>query len=154
MTEFRRCVLVLLTSSLLTGSGWSALAAQQRPHTPDVAVYLPVLSDTTNRDLRALAESCVVRLVAKLAAETLVVVRRPPMDLVDLTRARPARFAMVGKLELQAGKYSLEWNLLEVATGDELRSYFAGPALAGMMELGGAIAPRVRAAIREREAGR
>ena len=117
MTESRRCFLVLLTSSLLAAGGWSALTAQQPAHTPDIAVYLPVLSDSTNRNLRAVAESCVTRLVAQLAAESLVVVRRPPIDLVNLARARPARFAMVGKLELQAGKYSLEWNLLEVATG-------------------------------------
>ena len=153
MTESRRCFLVLLTSSLLAATGWSAVAAQQRAQAPDVAVYLPVLSDTTNRDLRAVAETCVARLVMKLAAESLVVVRRPPLDLVNLARARPARFAMVGKLELREGKYSLEWNLVEVSTGDELRAYFAGPALAGAMDLAGAMAPRVRAAIREREAG-
>ena len=86
MIGSRRCLLVFLTSSLLTGSGWSALAAQQRAQTPDVAVYLPVLSDTTNRDLRAVAETCVARLVTKLAAESLVVVRRPSRDLVDLAR--------------------------------------------------------------------
>jgi hypothetical protein len=154
MTGSRSRFLVLVSSSLLGGSVGSALAGQQRAATPDVAVYLPALSDTTNRELRAVAETCVTRLVAQLAAESLVVVRRPPLDLVNLARARPARFAMVGKLELREGKYSLEWDLLEVATGDELRSYFAGPALAGVMELAGAMAPRVRAAIREREAGR
>ncbi len=153
MTESRRCFLVLLTSSLLTASGWSALTAQQRPQTPDVAVYLPVLSDTTNRDLRAVAETCVARLVMKLAAESLVVVRRPPRDLVDLARARPARFAITGKLELREGKYSLEWNLVEVATGDELRAYYGGPALADLIDLAAPAAPRIRAAIREASAG-
>ena len=153
MTESRRCFLVLLTSSLLTASAWSALAAQERAHTPDVAVYLPVLSDTSNRDLRAVAETCVARLVMQLAAESLVVVRRPPRDLVDLARARPARFAMVGKLELQEGKYSLEWDLIEVATGDELRAYFVGPGSADQLNQAGPMAQRIRAAIREYSAG-
>ena len=152
MTESRRWSLVLL-ASLVTGSGWSALAAQQPAHTPDVAVYLPVLSDTTNRDLRAVAETCVARLVMKLAAESLVVVRRPPRDLMDLARARPARFAMVGKLELQKGKYSLEWDLIEVATGDELRAYFVGPGSADQLNQAGPLAQRIRAAIREYSAG-
>jgi len=153
MTESRRLYLALVASSLLAAGGWPALAAQQRTATPDVAVYVPLLSDTTNRDLRAVAETCVVRLVAKLAAESLVVVRRPPLDLVNLARARPARFAMVGKLELQEGKYSLEWNLVEVATGDELRAYFVGPALSDLIDQAGPMAQRIRAAIREREAG-
>jgi hypothetical protein len=151
MTESRRLFLALLTSSPLVG-GWPALTAQQRGAIPDVAVYPPALSDTTNRELRAVAESCVVRLVAKLTAETLVVVRRPPIDLVNLTRARPARFAMVGKLELKDG-YSLEWNLLDVSTGDELRAYFVGPALSDLLDQAGPMAQRIRAAIREREAG-
>lgn len=153
MIGSRRCLLVLLTSSLLTGSGWSALAAQQRAQTPDVAVYLPVLSDTTNRDLRAVAETCVARLVTKLAAESLVVVRRPSRDLVDLARARPARFAITGKLELREEKYSLEWSLVEVATGDELRASFGGPTLADVIDLAAPAAPRIRAAIREASAG-
>ena len=153
MIGSRRCLLVLLTSSLPTGSGWSALAAQQRAQTPDVAVYLPVLSDTTNRDLRAVAETCVARLVTKLAAESLVVVRRPSRDLADLARARPARFAITGKLELREEKYSLEWSLVEVATGDELRAYFGGPTLADVIDLAAPAAPRIRAAIREASAG-
>jgi TolB-like protein len=148
MIESRRLSFLLVVSSLLSG-GWSALAAQQRAPTPDIAVYVPALSDTTNRDLRAVAESCVTRLVAKLAAESLVVVRRPSIDLVNLARARPARFAMVGKLELQAGKYSLEWDLVDVTTGDELRAYAAGPALASVLDIADAMAPRIRAAIRE-----
>jgi hypothetical protein len=143
--------MAFVISSLLAGV-WSPLPAQQRARTPDVAVYLPVLSDATNRDLRAVAETCVVRLVARLAAETLAVVRRPPIDLVDLPRARPARFAMTGKLELQAGKYSLEWDLVEVATGDELRAYYGGPALADVIDLAGLAAPRIHAAIREHSA--
>lgn len=153
MTESRRCLLVLLTWSLLTASGWSALAAQQRAPTPDIAVYVPTLSDTTNRDLRAVAETCVTRLVAQLAAESLAVVRRPPLDLVNLTRAHPARFAMVGKLELQEGKYSLEWDLIEVATGDELRAYFVGPGSADQVTQVGPMAQRIRAVIREYSAG-
>lgn len=151
MTASRRFSFAFVMYSLLAGA-WSTLAAQHRARMPDVAVYLPVLSDTTNRDLRAVAESCVARLMTGLAAETLVVVRRPPLDLVDLARTRPARFAMVGKLSLQEGKYSLEWNLVDVATGDELRSYFAGPALTDLLSLAGPAAPRIHAAIRERAA--
>lgn len=151
MIAFRRLCLALVMSSLCAGE-WSALAAQHRARMPDVAVYLPALSDTANRDLRAVAESCVVRLMTGLAAETLVVVRRPPIDLVDLARARPSRYAMVGKLSLQEGKYSLEWNLVDVATGDELRSYFAGPALADLLSLAAPAASRIHAAIREQTA--
>jgi hypothetical protein len=153
MTGSRRCFLVLVMSWLVAGGGWSPLAAQQRAPTPDVAVYVPALSDTTNRDLRAVAETCATRLVAQLTAESLVVVRRPPLDLVNLARARPARFAMVGKLEVREGKYSLEWDLVEVATGDELRAYFVGPALSDLINQAGPMAQRIRAAIREYSAG-
>jgi TolB-like protein len=141
---------------LLVVVGSSSLAAQQPratpSHRPDVAVYSLTLSDSTNGSLRALAESCVARLVVQLAAESLTVTRRPPLDLVDLRRVRPARFAMVGTLALAAGKYSLEWDLVEVDTGDELRAYFAGPSAANILGIPVAAAPRIAAAIRERVA--
>lgn len=140
---------------LLVGVGTPTLAAQQPgatpPRRPDVAVYSFALSDSTHGGLRALAESCVTRLVARLAAESLTVTRRPPLDLVDLRRARPARYAMVGTLELAAGKYSLEWDLVEVDTGDELRAYFAGPSAADILGSPVLAAPRIAAAIRERD---
>jgi len=141
---------------LLALVGAPLLAAQQPGATPsrppDVAVYSLTLSDSTIGNLRALAESCVARLVVQLAAESLTVRRRPPLDLVDLRRVRPARFAMVGTLALAAGKYSLEWDLVEVDTGDELRAYFAGPSAADILGSPVLAAPRIAAAIRERDA--
>lgn len=141
---------------LLVLVGTPLLAAQQPGATPsrrpDVAVYSLTLSDSTNGNLRALAESCVARLVVQLAVESLTVRRRPPLDLVDLRRVRPARFAMVGTLALAAGKYSLEWDLVEVDTGDELRAYFAGPSVANILGSPVAAAPRIANAIRERDA--
>jgi TolB-like protein len=146
-----RCSVLLL---VLVGT--PTLAAQQPGATPsrrpDVAVYSLTLSDSANSGLRALAESCVTRLVVQLAAESLTVTRRPPLDLVDLRRARPARFAIVGTLRLAAGKYSLEWDLVEVDSGDELRAYFAGPSAANILGSPVAAAPRIAAAIRERDA--
>jgi hypothetical protein len=59
---------------------------------------------------------------------------------------------MVGTLALAAGKYSLEWDLVEVDTGDELRAYFAGPSAANILGIPVAAAPRIAAAIRERVA--
>ena len=146
-----RCSLLLLVVV-----GTPTLAAQQPgpapPRRPDIAVYSFALSDSTDGGLRALAESCVTRLALRLAAESLTVTRRPPLDLVDLRRARPARYAMVGTLELAAGKYSLEWTLVEVETGDELRTYFAGPSAAEILGSAVLAAPRIAAAIRERDA--
>jgi hypothetical protein len=143
--------------SLLALIGWSSLGAQQRAaapsRIPDVAVYALTLSGPADASGRALADSCVARLVRQLEAESLSVVRPPPLDLKDLRRARPARFAMVGKLEFASGKYSLEWSLLEIETGDELRSYFAGPGAAEVITLADAAAPRIAAAIREQVAG-
>ena len=150
MTTLRLSVLLLVVV------GTPTLAAQQPsatpPRRPDIAVYSFALSDSTNGGLRALAESCVTRLAVRLAAESLTVTRRPPLDLVDLRRARPARYAMVGTLELAAGKYSLEWALVEVDTGDELRTYFAGPSAAEILGSPVLAAPRIAAAIRERDA--
>ena len=135
--------------------GWVTLAAQQPGATasrlPDLAVYALTLSDPADSGLRAFAESCVARLVVRLAAESLTVVRRPPIDLKDLRRARAARYAMTGKLELKDGQYSMEWSLVEIETGDELRAYFAGPARAHILGMADA-APRIIAAIRERDA--
>lgn len=150
MTLLRFSVLLMVVC------GTPTLAAQQPGATParrpDVAVYSLTLADSTNGSLRALAESCVARLVVQLAAESLTVTRRPPLDLVDLRRARPALFAMVGTLRLVAGKYSLEWDLVEVESGDELRAYFAGPSEANILASPVAAAPRIAAAIRERVA--
>jgi protocatechuate 3,4-dioxygenase beta subunit len=145
-----------LPELLLVLVGATSLAAQQPggapPRLPDVAVYPLSLSDSANAGLRALAESCVVRLVVRLAAERITAVRRPSLDLVDLRRARPARFAMVGTLGLAAREFSLEWNLVEVDSGDELRTYFIGPSTADVLAGPTAAAPRIATAIRERVA--
>jgi len=53
---------------------------------------------------------------------------------------------MVGTLALAAREYSLEWKLVEVDSGDELRTYFIGPSAANILAGPAAAAPRIAAA--------
>jgi len=119
----RALVLVLVAMATRPASAQQA-AMVVRP--ADVAIYPLTLADTANAGLRVLRDSCAGLMARRLTAERLVVMRRP-VPLRELRRAKTARFAITGTLAVEEGKYSTELSLVDVASNEELRSYFSGP---------------------------
>lgn len=96
------------------------------------------------------AEHGATRLVERLGAAGVRAAVVPDATLESLRKQRRARFAVEQILEHDRGKFSAELRLMEVASGDELRSYMYGWGdEAGVAGLADAAAPRIAAAVRE-----
>ena len=112
--------MVVLVPALAT----SAVPAQQSPP----AAVVIVAPFTVDRDsagvLRALADTCLAHLVQGLKAQRIEVEHRPQLSETNLAVARPAHWAVLGHLTRDAGQFQAELRLLDVTSGEELRSYF------------------------------
>jgi hypothetical protein len=121
---------------------------------PIVAADVAVAPFSVERDsagvLRALADTCLERLVRGLTANGIAVARRPQLSEKNLDAARPAQWAVLGHLVREAGQFRAELRLLEVKSVEELRSYFnADTEPAAIAKFGEAAAVRIASVIQE-----
>jgi hypothetical protein len=102
--------------------------------------------------LRIAADSCLERLVRGLASQGVAVLRRPELSEKSLTSARPAPWAVLGRVAREKEMIAVELRLMNVASGEEMRSYFNSdkdPLAAA--NLGKAAADRIAAFVKERK---
>ena len=78
-----------------------------------------VVSGVNADELRRVADDCLAQLATALAAKSVKVARLAALDEKTVARAKPARWAVLGKLERKKDTISAELRLMEVATGDE-----------------------------------
>lgn len=116
----RRCRFLAPSVLLLMSVG--SVEAQTRP--PEVAVAPFAVERDSAGSIRAVADKCLDALVAGLKAKGVEVARHAALPEEDLKAASPALLAVLGKFSRKEGQYSGELQLLEVASGEELRSYF------------------------------
>jgi hypothetical protein len=143
---------------LLSGCGLACLASAasaQQPATPDVALAPFAVVADQKGDLRRVADDCLEQLATALAAKGVKVARLQKLDEKTMATARPARWAVLGKFERLKDTISAELRLMEVATGDEMRSYFhtsADPK--DIAALGARAADRIALFVKEQRSAR
>lgn len=135
----------MVALALVPAVGAQAPAAARAP---EVAVYSLTVPDTAGPRMRALADSCAVVMARRLAADSVVVLRKPP-PLPQLRRAKGTPYAVIGTLKPDSGKYKVELQLWDVAADEELRSYFSGLDL-NPCRLPDAAAGRIATAVKEK----
>jgi hypothetical protein len=145
----------MITRRMVLAAGalaWSMAAGEVSGQSPNADVALApfaVVGDKAN-ELRPIADDCLAQLATALAAKGVKVSRLPSLDEKTLGRAKPAPWAVLGKVERKKDTLSAELRLMDVATGDEMRSYFhtsADPKEIGA--LGARAADRIAAFIKE-----
>jgi Mg2+ and Co2+ transporter CorA len=101
----------------------SHAGAQNAKPALDVVV-VPFVVETDKVDtLRAQANSCSDDLVAALAVKGVAVTRNPTLSEKNL-QSTSALWAVLGRITREKEQFQLELRLLEVKSGEELRSYF------------------------------
>jgi hypothetical protein len=121
------------------------------PNPEDVAVAPFTVERDSAGVLRALADSCLERLVHALTEKGIVVSRNSNLTERNLHTARPVPWTVLGHLSWEHGQYRAELRLLEVESGEEMRSYFNADANPEeVAKLGAAAAARIAAFIEER----
>ncbi len=96
----------------------------QTPKSVAEVIVAPFAVDAGSGDaLRAAANSCSEQLVAALKLKGVAVARDPQLSQKNL-RSASASWAVLGRLSRQEGQFQLEMQLLDVKSGDEMRSYF------------------------------
>ena len=149
--------MVTLRMMLAAGAlAWSmaAGALSGQPPNAEVAVGPFAVAGDKPNELRPVADDCLGRLVTALAAKGVKVSRLQSLDEKTLARAKPARWAVLGKVERKNNMISAELRLVDVATAEEMRSYFhtsADPK--EIAALGARAADRIAAFVKEQRAG-
>jgi hypothetical protein len=96
--------------------------------TPNTAVQVAVAPFTAEHDsagvVRAAADSTLERLVRALTEKGVAVVRLKQLSEKTMHAARPARWAVLGKLKREKGTFDAELRLMDVESGEEMVSYF------------------------------
>ena len=119
-TESHRRVLVAAISIL---TFVSQAGAQTAKPVLDVVV-VPFVVETDKADtLRAQANSCSDDLVEALAVKGVAVARNASLSEKNL-QSTSALWAVLGRITREKEQFQLELRLLEVKSGEELRSYF------------------------------
>ena len=132
-----------------------AFAGSSAPGSPPrapagVAVAPFTVENDSAGVLRDVADRCLERLVAGLAAKGVTVTQRAQLSAEKLDAARPARWAVLGHLERKNGQFQAELRLLDVESAEELRSYFnADQEPAGIVKFGDAAALRIATVIQQ-----
>lgn len=144
----------LLFAALLVSA--ADAAAQRAPSASmEIAVLEFELPPGNDVALARLADRCVSRLIGALAAQKVAAARPAGASLESLRKSRAAPFAVRGTISRSGKQVSAELQLLDVQSGDELRSYMYGPGDEdGVIVLAEKAAPRMAAAVRETAAGR
>jgi hypothetical protein len=110
-------------SAILTLAFISHAGAQTSKPVPEVIVA-PFIVEADKADaLRAQANSCSENLAKALTLEGVTVARDPALSEKNLQSAR-ASWAVLGRITHDKEQFQLELRLLEVKSGEELRSYF------------------------------
>ena len=104
-------------------SGWSMQSAD-----PEVALAPFAVVGPKADELRPVADDCLQQLASVLAAKEIKVSRLKSLDEKSLTRAKPARWAVLGTFERKQDTIHVELRLMDVATGEEQRSYLNSSA--------------------------
>ena len=144
----------MLAGGVLAWSMASGAASSQSP-TGDLALAPFAVAGDKANELRPVADDCLAQLATALGAKGVQVSRLPSLDEKTLSRAKPARWAVLGRLERKKDIISAELRLMEVATGDEMRSYFhtsADPK--EIAALGARAADRIAAFVKEQRSRR
>jgi hypothetical protein len=114
----------------------------------DVALYPLTITERRDTTLTRLADSCITLLGGRLPAIGVTVVRRSGIPPQDLSQVPWARLVMVGTLGRADAAFDVELQLVDVGTGDELRSYlYRGPDASKVIGLGLAAAERIKAVV-------
>ena len=144
----------LLLAALLFSA--ADAAAQRAPSAAmEIAVLGFELPPGNDAALARLADRCVSRLIAALAAQKVAAARPAGATLESLRKSRAAPFAVRGTLSRSGKQVSAELQLLDVQSSDELRSYMYGPGDEdGVVALAEKAAPRMAVAVREAASGR
>lgn len=150
---FKLCIRprVLGAVALLTfmGAG-NDLTAQKPVASPAEVAVLSLVLAAGDSTLRPFADSCASRLVQRLRAAKIAAVRADQASLDQLGGSSGPRLAVKGALSGSDPKLSTELQLMEVKTGDELRSYFSGGTdVAGVFRFVDLAAKRIVQAVRE-----
>ena len=105
---------------LLVSAG--AVQAQTRP--AEVAVAPFAIERDSTGGTRAVADKCLDALVAGLKVKGVEVARHTQLTEEGVKATGPALLAVLGEFGRKDAAYSGELQLLDVASGEELRSYF------------------------------
>jgi TolB-like protein len=127
-------------------------ADSQTRDAADVALASFAVASDDDRALRTAADSCLERLTRGLADQGVAVVRRPALSEKTLASAGPARWAVLGRVGREKGMISVELRLMDVASGEEMRSYFNSdkdPLV--VADVGKAAAGRIAAFVKEQK---
>ena len=98
----------------------TAGAQTSKPTAEVIVAPFTVASDDA---LHAQSDSCFEKFAAALALSGVRVARDPQLSEKNL-RSAPASWAVLGQLSRKGEQFQLELRLLEVKSGEELRSYF------------------------------
>lgn len=113
----------LLASTILILAFASHAGAQTSKPVSEVIVT-PFVIEADKRDaVRAISDSCYQQFVAALTLKGVKVARDPALSEENL-RSAPASWAVLGRISRAKEQFQLELRLLEVKSGDEMRSYF------------------------------
>ena len=113
----------LLASAFLIAASVSHAGAQTSKPGPDVVVA-PFIVEADNAEaLRSQAAACLDQLASALARKGVALMRDPKLSEKNL-RSAPAPWAVLGRISRDKGQFQLELRLLDVKSGDEMRSYF------------------------------
>jgi len=145
-----RLILIACALTFAISSG----ASPMQPANSDVALAPFAVVGDQSGDLRKVADQCLEQLAAALSAKGVKVARQPSLDEKTLARAKPARWAVIGRFERAKDAIKAELRLMEVATGDEMRSYFNASAdPKEIVALGARAAERIALFVQEHRSG-
>ena len=109
-------------ATLVLALAWHAGAQTAEP-AAEVVIAPFVTESDTRVDLRSQSVKCFEQFAAALARNGVSVARAPQLSEENL-RSTHASWAVLGRLSQKEGQFRLELRLLEVHSGDEMRSYF------------------------------
>jgi len=113
----------LLASAIVTLVFVSDAGAQAAKAASEVIVAPFAIEADKSDALRAQADSCLQQFVAALKTKGVTVARAPALSEKSLQSA-PASWAALGRISREKEQFQVELRLLEVKSGEELRSYF------------------------------
>lgn len=144
-----RCLYLLAATTLVLALGPDVDA--QTPKLVSDVVVAPLVVESGNDALRTVSNSCVEQLVAALKLKGVAVARDPQLTQKNLKSAA-APWAVLGRLDRKEGQFTLELQLLEVQSGDEMRSYFnSDKDPQGACRTVGKVAERIAAFVKEKK---
>jgi hypothetical protein len=129
--------------------------SESPPSAADVAVAPFSIGTDSSGVLRATADTCLERLIKGLREKGIAVAHHPQLSEKNLHAARPTPWAVLGDVRSAQDQFSAELRLLDVESGEEMRSYFdtdKDPQAIG--DLGAAAAARIALFIQERKGAR